>query len=147
MKKTIGFGSTDPMVTDKEKGRDDELLPDILVRYGMTPELMGRLPVIVSLDELKEEDLVHILTEPEFSLTKEYQELLAVDGIKLEFEDEALREIAKVALERNVGARGLRSIMEDMMLDIMYTAPGKNKKRCIITKDTVYSKKPKYIAA
>jgi ATP-dependent Clp protease ATP-binding subunit ClpX len=100
--------------------------------------------VIVRLDDLKEDDLVRILTEPEYALTKEYQELLEADGIKLEFETGALKEIAKVALDRHTGARGLRSIMEDIMMDIMYMAPNEAGKRCIITKKTVHSKKPIY---
>ena len=143
-KKQIGFGFNTVREVSSPKDSNKDVSPDLLVRYGMTPELMGRLPVIVSLDDLKEDDLVRILTEPEYSLTKEYQELLEADGIKLEFETSALKEIAKVALDRHTGARGLRSIMEDVMMDIMYTAPNEAGKRCIITKKTVYSKKPIY---
>ncbi len=143
-KKQIGFGFNTTSGSSDEKDSNKDISPDLLVRYGMTPELMGRLPVIVSLDDLKEEDLVRILTEPEYALTKEYQELLAADGIKLEFEPSALKEIAKVALDRHTGARGLRSIMEDIMMDIMYTAPNETGKRCIITKKTVHNKKPVY---
>lgn len=143
-KKQIGFGFNTVSEASDPKDSSKDISPDLLVRYGMTPELMGRLPVIVSLDDLKEDDLVRILTEPEYALTKEYQELLEADGIKLEFESSALKEIAKVALDRHIGARGLRSIMEDIMMDIMYTAPSEAGKRCIITKKTVHSKKPIY---
>lgn len=146
-KKSIGFGfstelpENDVKTTPEEEG---DISPDMLVKYGMTPELMGRLPVIVKLDDLKESDLVRILTEPEYALTKEYQQLLAEDGVDLEFKEEALQEIAKVALERHTGARGLRSIMEDMMLDIMYTVPSTDRpvRSCTITKDTVHNKVP-----
>lgn len=143
-KKTIGFGFTSEAEVETEKTEVKDISPDMLVKYGMTPELMGRLPVIVKLDDLKESDLVRILTEPEFALTKEYQQLLAEDGVELEFKEEALQEIAKVALERHTGARGLRSIMEDMMLDIMYTVPSAEKpvRSCTITKDTVHNKVP-----
>ncbi len=143
-KKQIGFGFNTMSEASSPKDSSKDISPDLLVRYGMTPELMGRLPVIVSLDDLKEDDLVRILTEPEYALTKEYQELLEADGIKLEFETSALKEIAKVALDRHIGARGLRSIMEDIMMDIMYTAPNEAGKRCIITKKTVHNKKPVY---
>lgn len=143
-KKTIGFGFTSEAEVETEKTEVKDISPDMLIKYGMTPELMGRLPIIVKLDDLKESDLVRILTEPEFALTKEYQQLLAEDGVELEFEEEALQEIAKVALERHTGARGLRSIMENMMLDIMYTVPSAEKlvRCCTITKDTVHNKVP-----
>lgn len=143
-KNTIGFGFTSRDEVEAEKLEVKEISPDMLVKYGMTPELMGRLPVIVKLNDLKESDLVRILTEPEYALTKEYQQLLAEDGVDLEFKEEALQEIAKIAIERHTGARGLRSIMEDMMLDIMYSVPSSEKpvRSCTITKDTVYSKVP-----
>ncbi|MCR5024086.1 MAG: ATP-dependent Clp protease ATP-binding subunit ClpX [Lachnospiraceae bacterium] len=147
-KKTIGFGFDNNTKEDTVEDTDNtELSPDILVRYGMAPELMGRLPVIVSLNDLKEEDLIRILTEPEDAIIKEYQELLASDGMELVFKKEALSEIAQIALKRNTGARGLRSIIEDIMMDIMFSAPGKTAKKCIITKNTVHTKKPVYRAA
>ncbi len=99
------------------------------------------------MNDLKEEDLVRILTEPEDAIIKEYQELLASDGMELVFKREALSEIAKIALKRNTGARGLRSIIEDIMMDIMFSAPGKTANKCIITKNTVHTKKPVYRAA
>ncbi len=146
-KKAISFGFD----TGKEEKQADiineEISPDILVKYGMTPELMGRLPVIVTLDDLKEDDLVRILTEPENAIVKEYQELLAADGIDLVFRKDALAEIAKIALSKHIGARGIRSIMEDIMTDIMFTAPGKEAGKCIITKNTVHTKKPIYKVA
>lgn len=147
-KSTMGFGFVSDSRISTESAESDnqsEVTPDKLVEYGMTPELMGRLPVIVKLDDLQEADLVRILSEPENALTKEYQELFAVDGIKLVFRKEALKEIAKIAVKKNIGARGLRSIMEDVMQDIMYTVPSAEKpvKKCTITKKTVYDRIPK----
>lgn len=144
VEKQIGFGAGMNGTVPAKKSSAHEVFPDMLVRYGMTPELLGRLPVIVSLDGLHEDDLVRILTEPEEALVKEYQELLAVDGIQLEFEYAALKEIARIALDRHTGARGLRSIMEEIVLDIMFAAPELSKKRCVITKKTVHSKMPVY---
>ena len=144
-KNTIGFGlSLQEEEKKAEPIAEDAVSTDKLVNYGMTPELMGRLPVVVQLEELKENDLVRILTEPEFALTKEYQELLAADGVELEFSNDALEEIAKIAIESHIGARGLRSIMENMMLDIMYQIPSSKKpiKHCLITKETVYGAMP-----
>lgn len=143
-KKAIGFGFALDSDSEEAKSEEKEISPDMLVKYGMTPELMGRLPVIVKLNDLNESDLVRILTEPKYALTKEYQQLLAEDGVDLEFDEAALQEIARVALERHTGARGLRSIMEDMMLDIMYSVPSSEKpvRRCTITKDTVHNKVP-----
>lgn len=140
----IGFGTSYEEESTAAQTTERELTADQLVSYGMTPELMGRLPVIVWLDALKEEDLVRILTEPEESLTKEYEALLEQDGVKLVFEEAALDEIAKTALERHTGARGLRSIMEELMLDIMYDLPSEAEeaRTCIITKETVTSKQP-----
>lgn len=136
--KVLGFNG---VFSDDENDANKDILPDAFVNYGMTPELMGRLPVIVQLNELTEDDLVRILTEPEDAITREYQDLLAVEGVNLIFEKEALEEVAKIALERNTGARGLRSVMEDLMLDIMFYAPDRSKKEYIITKDTVLSQR------
>ena len=94
-----------------------------LVKYGLMPELIGRLPVITTLNPLSESDLVRILTEPKNALTKQYQELLAMDGVKLEFEDDALKKIAELAIKKKIGARGLRSIIEKAMQNIMYSIP------------------------
>lgn len=136
--KVLGFNG---VFSDDENDANKDILPDAFVNYGMTPELMGRLPVIVQLNELTEEDLVRILTEPEDAITKEYQDLLAAEGINLVFEKEALEEVAKIALERHTGARGLRSVMEDLMLDIMFYAPDRSEKEYIITKETVLSRR------
>ncbi|NLV88750.1 MAG: ATP-dependent Clp protease ATP-binding subunit ClpX [Tissierellia bacterium] len=141
-KKSMGFGAE---VTSKKDIKIGELLkhlqPEDLLKYGLIPEFVGRLPVIVTLEELDEESLVKILTEPKNALVKQYKELFAMDGVELEFEDGALFGIAKKAIERKTGARGLRSIIEDIMLDIMYEIPSREDiEKCIITKETVENK-------
>ena len=116
---------------------------ETIMRYGLMPELVGRLPVLVHLEPLQENDLVRILTEPEDSITKEYQMLFKKDGIDLVFEDEALHEIAGLATASKTGARGLRSILEDVLLDIMFDIPNiENIATCVITKDTITTKVP-----
>ena len=113
-------------------------MPQDLMKFGLTPEFVGRLPIFIALDELDEDAMVRILTEPKNSLVKQYQKLLDLDGVELEFEPEALREIAQIALKKKTGARGLRAIMENVMEDIMFDIPDeKNVKKCIITKATV----------
>lgn len=108
------------------------------IRYGMTPELMGRIPVIAQLEDLSKKELVRVLTEPEQSLVSQYKELFFLDGIELEFEPEALEKIAEMSMEKNLGARGLRSILEDLMLDLMFYLPSEEKVvGCIITEKTV----------
>ena len=147
-KKRFGFAVVSE--DDETEGNEDaefSVSPEAIKKYGMAPELVGRLPVIVSLDDLTEDDLVRVLTEPEQALTKEYRDLLMADGITLEFEEDALREIAIIALERHVGARGLRSIMEEILLDVMYLAPGESGKKCVITKDTVREKRADFCVA
>ena len=139
-KNSIGFGAEQIQEEYHEGAFDNEVTQDDLIRYGMMPELLGRLPIIVSLDELTQEDLMRILTEPESALTKEYKELMAMDNIELEFKQDALEEIARLALERHVGARGLRSIMENLMMDIMYYSPGTKMRKCVITREMVLSK-------
>jgi ATP-dependent Clp protease ATP-binding subunit ClpX len=120
----IGFGAD---VKDKNKQKVDELLqqalPQDFIKFGLIPEFIGRVPINVSLNELTEDDMVRILKEPKNSLTKQYQALFKMDGVKLEFEDEALREIAKKSIERKTGARGLRAIVESVMMDYMYHVP------------------------
>lgn len=138
-KKSMGFGAE---IASKKDVKVGELLqhiqPEDLLKYGLIPEFVGRLPVIVTLDELDEESLVKILTEPKNALVKQYKELFTMDGVELEFEEEALYEIAKKAIERKTGARGLRNILEDIMLDIMYEIPSRDDiEKCIITKETV----------
>lgn len=113
-------------------------MPEDLLRYGLIPEFIGRVPVICTLDALDEEALVSILTEPKNALVKQFQKLLQMDGVELEFQDDALREIAAKALEQKTGARGLRTILEGLMLDIMYNIPSeKNVKKCVVTKAAV----------
>lgn len=133
----IGFGST---VRNKEerKAVSLEVNQELLLKAGMTPELLGRLPVIVTLNPLTENDLVRILTQPEDAIVKEYKELFSLDSIELRFENTALHEIAKIAMERQVGARGLRCIMEKFMNNIMYDLPSYDVGTvCTITKETV----------
>ena len=120
----IGFGAD---VKDKNKQNVGELLhqalPQDFIKYGLIPEFIGRVPINVSLDELTEDDMVRILREPKNSLTKQYQALFKMDGVKLKFEEEALREIARKSIERKTGARGLRAIVESVMMDDMYHVP------------------------
>ncbi len=113
-----------------------QVMPQDLVRFGLIPEFIGRVPVTVALDILDEEALVRILAEPKNALTKQYQSLFALDGVELAFEEEALRAIAKRAVEQKTGARGLRSIIEDIMMDTMYRAPSDESiLKCIVTKE------------
>ena len=143
-KKVIGFGAE--VKTKSEKLQDDilsEVQPRDLHRYGLIPEMIGRLPVIVTLNNLNEDALVSILSKPRNALTKQYQYLLELDNVHLEFEDDALRAIAKKALERETGARGLRAIVENLLTDIMYDVPSSSTvERCIVTKETVESNQP-----
>ena len=111
-----------------------DVRPEDLVKFGLIPEFTGRLPVITTMSELTEDDLVHVLTEPKNSLVRQYQKLLSMDGVDLSFEPDALRELAKAALRRKTGARGLRAEMERLMTDIMYEAPGNaDMKRIVVT--------------
>ena len=115
-----------------------KVLPEDLLAYGLIPEFIGRLPVIASLQPLDEEALIEILTKPKNALVKQYQKLFQMDNVELEFEEDALKAIAKNAMERKTGARGLRSIIESIMLDIMFELPSRDDiEKCIITKDTV----------
>lgn len=136
----IGFraGSTSP-----EPIREHPVDTDILVKYGLMPELVGRLPVVCTLDGLTEEDFLRILTEPEDAITKEYELLLKKDGVKLVFEADALAEIAKTAMERKTGARGLRGILESLMLDIMFDLPDcTDISKCIVKAETLKTGQP-----
>ena len=148
-KKTLGFGAEiqsrrDPMRTDALK----EVRPEDLTKYGLIPEFVGRLPIVVTLDGLDEDALIRILTEPKNALCKQYEALLDMDGIKLTFEEDAIREIARQAIERKCGARGLRAIIEDAMLDTMFELPGmKDVNECVITKEAVTGRKPKLISS
>ena len=130
---SIGFGTN---VADLSKVEQHDL-----VKYGLMPELIGRLPIITALNPLSEEDLVHILTEPKNAITKQYQELLSMDGVKLEFEDEALKKIAELALKKKTGARGLRSIIESAMQKVMFDVPDMaSAKKIVVTADCVEGK-------
>ncbi len=136
--KVIGFGAElDTKEMDKAELLS-KVLPEDLLRYGLIPEFIGRLPVLTSLEPLDEEAMVQILTQPKNALVKQYTKLFQMDHVILEFEDEALVEIAKKAIERKTGARGLRSIIEEIMLDVMYELPSREDiEKCVITKDTV----------
>ena len=138
-KNTLGFGPAFDVKIEKTLSEQLRgLEPQDLVKFGLMPEFVGRLPVFVALDELDEEALVRILTEPRNSLVKQYQKLLALDGVDLEFEPEALREIAQTAMRKNTGARGLRAIMESVMEDVMFDIPDEvNVRKCIITRAAV----------
>ena len=108
------------------------------MKFGLIPEFIGRLPVLASLEQLDENALVQILTEPKNALVKQYQKMIELDNVKLTFEDDALVEIAKEAIERKTGARGLRSIIENIMLDVMYELPSREDiVECVITKETI----------
>ncbi|MBQ8281638.1 MAG: ATP-dependent Clp protease ATP-binding subunit ClpX, partial [Lachnospiraceae bacterium] len=135
--KGIGFNSELHIKDDKKIGDlFRKALPQDLVKFGLIPEFIGRVPVTVALDKLTREDLVRILKEPKNALTKQYTALLGLDGVELEFTDEALDEIAKLSEERNTGARGLRSIVENIMMDVMYEVPSdETAVRCIVTAD------------
>lgn len=145
--KVIGFGS-DPNKIDVDEGSImAKLIPEDLLKFGLIPEFIGRLPVLASLEQLNDAALVQILTEPKNALAKQYQKMLELDGVELEFDEGALSEIAKEAIERKTGARGLRSIIESTMLDVMYELPSREDvKKCIITAKTITDKeKPKLL--
>lgn len=138
-KKSMGFGAE---IRDKEKEKTAELLkelqPEDLLKFGLIPEFVGRIPVLVTLEELDQKALVNILTQPKNALVKQYKELLNMDSAELIIEDDALELIAKKAIERKTGARGLRGILEEIMLDTMYEIPSrKDIKQCIITRETI----------
>ena len=137
--KVIGFNGTNDSVHDiDEKVVLSMVEPEDLLKFGIIPELIGRLPVIVSLDELSEEALVKIMKEPRYSLIKQYTTMLAMDDIELEVEEGAISAIANKAIELKTGARGLRGIFESMMTDVMYELPSRNDvHKCIVTKETV----------
>ena len=143
-RKSIGFNAE--IATQHEYDMDvllQEALPQDLVKFGLIPELVGRLPVTVSLDLLDRDALIRILTEPKSAIVKQYQKLLELDGVKLEFDKDALLEIADTTLKRKTGARGLRAIMENIMMDTMFTVPSDETiKECRITKEAVLGTEP-----
>ena len=115
-----------------------QIIPEDLLKFGLIPEFVGRLPIMTALEELKEDDLVRILTEPKNALVKQYTKLVELDGVTLEFEPEALSRVAELAIKRDTGARGLRSIIEETMRDVMFDIPSQEDiERVIITKATV----------
>ena len=143
-KKSIGFGA----VIDSNKDLDkykvfEQLLPQDLLKFGMIPEFVGRLPIIATLEELDRNALIEIVTKPKNALVKQYKKLFKMDNVELEFEQEALELIVDKAIERKTGARGLRSIIEEIMRDIMFEIPSNPKiEKCIITKETVANGEP-----
>ncbi|QTE70874.1 ATP-dependent Clp protease ATP-binding subunit ClpX [Clostridiales bacterium FE2011] len=147
-KKTLGFGAEiqsqrDPARTDALK----DVQPEDLTKYGLIPEFVGRLPILVTLDALDEDALIRILTEPKNALCRQYSTLLDMDNIRLIFEDDAIREIARQAIDRKCGARGLRAIIENAMLDTMFELPGMpDVNECIITKEAINGGKPTLIS-
>ncbi|MCS7172164.1 MAG: ATP-dependent Clp protease ATP-binding subunit ClpX [Armatimonadetes bacterium] len=140
---SIGFGAR-----SEARARDTgellrQVMPQDLLRYGLIPEFIGRLPIVVTLDPLTEEQLVRILVEPKNALVRQYQRILEMDGVDLVFTEEALRAIAREAMARNTGARGLRTIIEDIMLDVMYEIPSRpDVKRCLVTLEAVERRVP-----
>ena len=140
--RAIGFGAKVESKKEKDIGEIlSRILPQDLLKYGLIPEFVGRLPVIVTLGSLDREALIKILTEPKNALVKQYQKLFEMDDALLEFDQDALGAIADKALARNTGARGLRAIIEEIMLDVMYDIPSAtNIEKCIVTKDTVETK-------
>ena len=137
--KTLGFGAKIESKKEIDLGKIyEQVLPEDLLKFGIIPEFIGRIPVIATLDLLDENALMQILKEPKNALVKQYQKLLELDNVELEFKDEALRAIAKKAIERNTGARGLRSIVESTMMECMYEVPSRDDvKKVIVTKEAV----------
>ena len=138
-KNTIGFGSD---IKDRKEQDTGELfhkaLPQDLIKFGLIPEFIGRIPVVVALDSLDEESLIKILTEPKNSIIKQYQSLFEMDDVKLEFTNDALRAIAKKSYERKTGARGLRAVLENVMSDVMFNIPSDSAiSKCVITQESV----------
>jgi ATP-dependent Clp protease ATP-binding subunit ClpX len=139
---SMGFGAEVRSKRHKKVGNLlSEVQPEDLLKFGMIPEFIGRLPVVATLNELDQEELVRILIDPKDAITKQYKVLFDLENVKLKFTDGALRAIAKLSVERKSGARGLRSILENTMLDIMYDLPSRNDVReCVITEDVVMNK-------
>ncbi len=143
-KNTIGFsGTVHSSNTMNVDGLLEQVEPQDLLKFGLIPEFIGRVPMIVTLNALDEEALKRIMTEPKNALIKQYQKLLSYDGVTLEFDDDAVSEVTRIAIERKTGARGLRAIVEKAMLDVMYSVPSEaNVARCIVTGDTIREGKP-----
>ena len=137
--KSIGFGAEVAVKKERNIGEVlKDVMPEDFIKYGLIPEFIGRVPIVVTLDGLDEEALIRILKEPKNSLTRQYHKLFELDGVDLEFKDEALELVARKSLERKTGARGLRSIMEKSLMDLMYRTPSDDTiRKCVITKETV----------
>lgn len=136
--RSIGFGADVIGMSDSKTFDLSDVQQKDLVKYGLMPELIGRLPVITTLNPLSEDDLIKILTEPKNALTKQYQELLAMDGVNLEFEDDALKRIAELAIKKEIGARGLRSIIEKAMQNVMFSIPDRtDAKKVVVTSGVI----------
>jgi ATP-dependent Clp protease ATP-binding subunit ClpX len=141
-KKSIGFAAEIRSKEEEEGNILSKVRVEDLIKFGLIPEFIGRIPVIATLDELDEDALVRVLTEPKNALIKQYKKLLAMDGVELEFTEDAVREIAREAIQRKTGARGLRAIVEEIMLDVMYEIPqAKGVKKVVIDKDVVLKRK------
>jgi len=141
-KRTVGFGSELKSREEKKIGDTlEKIEPRDLIKYGLIPEFVGRLPVIATLDELDEKALIRILNEPRNSIIKQYQKLFSFDNVKLRFTGDAISAIAKDSIRRKTGARGLRAILEDIMLDVMYEIPSRSGiKECLITEEVIHKK-------
>ena len=139
----MGFGAEIQSKQEKPIGELlRQVMPEDLLKYGMIPEFIGRLPVVVSLDALDETALIKILTEPKNALVKQYKKMLELDGVELEFTPDSLQAIAARTVKRNAGARGLRAIIEQLLLDVMYEIPSRSDvKKCVITKEMVEGQK------
>lgn len=137
--KSIGFGAEVAVQEERNVGEIlKDVMPEDFVKFGLIPEFIGRVPVVVSLEALDEKALIRILREPKNALTKQYHKLFEMDGVELDFEDEALEVVARKSLERKTGARGLRAIMENSLMDLMYTIPSDDTiRKCTITKEVV----------
>jgi len=138
----MGFGAE---IRSKRHKKTDQLLqevqPEDLLKFGLIPEFIGRLPVISTLNELTQDDLIRILIEPKDAIIKQYQKLFELEGVKLKFTEGALRAVARLSVERKSGARGLRAILENTMLDIMYELPSMpDVKECVISEEVVLNK-------
>ena len=141
----LGFGQEKKSKTEREITYA-MVEPDDLVNYGLIPELVGRLPIIASLNEITQEDMVRILQEPKNSLIKQYKKLFSIDDVELNFEEDALLAIAQKAIKRKTGARGLRAILEETMIDIMYELPEYAGYEVLITKEVIEeNQKPMYV--
>jgi len=145
-KTSLGFSAEESAVEKKTSELIKEIQPQDLIKYGLIPEFVGRLPIVVGLDELTEDALVKIMTEPKNSLVKQYKTMFKIDGVDLDIKSEAVRAVAKKAMKLKTGARGLRTIMEDIMLDIMFVTPDdRSIEKIIVDEETVKNKEPQIV--